>query len=182
MIVRRLIILAGLVAFIAGTSQAQKAEQKLHSPLTTTLMSAALPGLGQVYNKKYWKVPIIYAGIGIIVYAIDFNSKRYNTYRDAYILRTDGDPATIDDFDPAYYIINYSEANLLTLRNYYRRYLEFSILCGALLYILNVIDANVDAHLKEFKVTDDLSLHIQPYQQRVFNDYYSGISFTFTLN
>ncbi len=178
---KKLIIIASLILFTSVFVKAQdnKIENAAakHSPKKAAIMSMVLPGLGQAYNKKYWKIPIIYAGVGIIAYAIDFNYTRYNTYRNAYILRTDGDSTTIDDFDPNYIDGGFNESNLLKLRNYYRRYLDLSFVSGFLLYVLNVIDANVDAHLYDFNVNDDLSLRIEPY----WSQNYSGITVRLNL-
>lgn len=128
-----------------------------HSPKKATIMSACLPGLGQIYNHKYWKVPVVYAGLGGAAYGFFWNHDKYSTYRDAYVLRTDGDSATIDNFDGFY-----SESNLLDLSNYYRRNMELSVVIFTFVYILNIIDATVDAHLYDFDISDDLSMRVQP--------------------
>ncbi len=127
----------------------------VHSPKKAAIMSACLPGLGQVYNRKYWKVPVVYAGLGASVYAISFNRSKYLDYRQAYISRTDGDPATTDPFEGYY-----SESNLLDLRNYYRHNLELSVIITSFIYILNIVDASVDAHLFDFDISDDLSFSL----------------------
>ena len=169
---RKLILVLCWMLSLPIIGNAQRAPKK-HSPKKATIMSALLPGLGQVYNRKYWKVPIIYAGATALGFALVFNADKFSTYKNTYILRTDGDSTTIDNFDPMF-----SENNLLTLRDFYRRYLDLSIIGGILLYTLNVIDANVDAHLREFKVNDDLSLRIDPYFKRSS----SGIKLTFNLH
>lgn len=128
-----------------------------HSPRKAVIMSACLPGLGQVYNKKYWKVPIIYAGLGGAVYGIIWNHEYYSDYRDAYVLRTDGDSTTIDNFDGFY-----TESNLLDLSSYYRRNMELSVVIFTFVYIINIIDAVVDAHLYDFDISDDLSMSLRP--------------------
>lgn len=128
-----------------------------HSPKKAALMSACLPGLGQVYNQKYWKVPLIYAGLGGAGYAIAFNNNKYQDYRSAYIARTDGDSTTTDGF-----VGYYTESNLLDLRNYYRHNLELSVIIISFVYILNIVDASVDAHLFDFNISDDLSMSLQP--------------------
>ena len=110
-------------------------------------MSALFPGLGQAYNKKYWKMPVIYAGFGGLGYAIGTTHTKYIIYRDAYIKRVDGDSTTIDDFQL------YSSDNLFTLQDYYRRNRDLFIIGTAALYVLNIIDASVDAHLFSFNVS-----------------------------
>ena len=120
-------------------------------------MSAILPGAGQVYNKKWWKVPIIYGGFAGLGYAIIFNQGEYDLYRNAYLKRLDDNSSTVDEFDGVY-----SDANLIELQDYYRKNRDLSIIGGVLLYVMNIIDANVDAHLFNFDVSEDLSLNIAP--------------------
>lgn len=144
-------------------------EVKRHSVKKAVLYSALVPGWGQVYNKKWWKVPIIYAGFGGLGVAIGINTKQWRTYSDAYRARVDGDPNTVDEF-----VDEYSEANLVTLKNYYRRNMDLSIIFTSVLYALNLIDAAVDAHLFEYDISDDLTLQVQPQLQ------FGGAGNTFT--
>jgi hypothetical protein len=132
-------------------------QKKYHSPKKAALFSAVLPGAGQVYNKKWWKVPVIYAGAGALAYSFQFNQKKYITYRTAYKYRIDDDASTVDD-----YVGKYSDDNLNTLQKYYHRYRDLTIIGFAALYTLNIIDASVDAHLFTFDVSDDLSLNLHP--------------------
>jgi hypothetical protein len=131
---------------------------KKHSPRKASLMSAVLPGLGQAYNKKYWKIPVMYTAFAALGYAVNFNNSRYKTYKNAFILRNDSDPLTIDPFENIY-----SSEDLATLKNSYHRYRDLSFIGIAALYFLNIIDANVDAHLFTFDVSDDLSFNLSPY-------------------
>jgi len=143
-----------------------------HSPSKAVLYSAILPGAGQAYNKKYWKIPIIYAGIGALVYAIDFNQKNYSTFKDAFIIRTDGDSTTSDDYP------RYTDDNLKTLFEYYRRNRDLSYILAGTLYILNILDAYVDAELFYFDVSDKLTLHSSPFiLTSLTGDKISGLSF-----
>ncbi|MPM52641.1 hypothetical protein SDC9_99401 [bioreactor metagenome] len=128
----------------------------VHSPKKATIMSACLPGLGQAYNRKYWKIPVIYSGLGGTGYSILWNNNKYQTFRKAYIARTDTLDSTTDNFP------RYSAANLLDLRNYYRHNLELSVIIFSAIYVLNIVDASVDAHLYDFDISDDLSLSVQP--------------------
>lgn len=130
-----------------------------HSPTKATLYSLALPGLGQAYNKKYWKIPVIYAGFGTLAYFIKTNNDYYQKYKNAYIYETDEDTTTINT-SPS--IEGLSAEQLLKAKNYYRRNLELSYIITGVLYILNVVDAAVDAHLYYFNVNDDLSMKIEP--------------------
>jgi hypothetical protein len=129
-----------------------------HSPRKATILSAILPGAGQAYNKKYWKMPIIYAGMFGLGYLVKTNNEEYNNYKDAYKLRLDGDPATTDE-----YVGVYSDQDLVTLKDYYRRNRDLSALGIGVIYILNILDAAVDAHLYHFNVSDDLTLDITPF-------------------
>ena len=147
----------------------------LHSPKKATYMSAILPGLGQVYNKKYWKVPLVYSGFAVIGYFIYTNNQQYLIYQNAFKVR-----ANMDTNNIAYsqYINKYTVTQLQEIRDYYRRYRDLNwIFCG-LLYILNIVDADVDAHLFYFDVSDKLSLNWQPtWQQGTNYRNYAGLSF-----
>jgi hypothetical protein len=139
---------------IASTTDTLKVK---HSPKKAAIMSAFLPGLGQAYNKKYWKIPIVYGGLGALGYFIRFNAVEYSFYRKAYLAKIDDDPATIDEFPFA------SADGLLQRLNQHRRTRDMLIAGAVLVYALNIIDASVDAHLFEFDVSDDLSLRIEPF-------------------
>jgi len=123
-----------------------------------SIMSAILPGLGQAYNKKFWKIPIIYAGIGGFGYMFLSNNNQYNTYRSNVIAYNDDDPTTVPPLP------EYSSDQSQTLKLQYRKYRDFAVIGFSIVYIIQIIDANVDAHLKTFDVGDDLSLHIDPWQ------------------
>ncbi len=129
-----------------------------HSPRKASLYSAVLPGLGQAYNKKYWKIPVVYVGFGAMTYFFVRNNNRYQGFKRALITRTDGDENTVDAYATQYP----NQASLVEYKDYYRRNRDLSVIGFSLLYILNVVDANVDANLYYFDVSDDLSLHWSP--------------------
>ncbi len=131
---------------------------KKHSPQKATLYSTVLPGLGQAYNKKYWKIPIIYVGFGVLTYFIISNRKEYIKYNDAFNFVPEGN----DTIPPNDYWYKYDESQLSAGRNYYRRNMEFSCILAGLWYILNIVDAAVDAHLFDYDISDDLSIKFQP--------------------
>jgi len=135
---------------------------KKHSPKKAALYSAILPGLGQAYNKKYWKIPIIYAGVGTLIYFINLNNKEYKKFRDAYTYVSSGDSSYTDNE----YVYKYSESALLEGKNYYKGNLELTYILSGVLYILNIIDATVDAHLFEYDISDKLSLKLEPAYNR----------------
>jgi hypothetical protein len=143
------------------------------SPKKAALYSTVLPGLGQAYNKKYWKIPIIYGGFAALAYGIYFNQTKYVNYKDAYLHRIDGDPTTND-----IYVDQYTDDNLITLQRYYHRYRDLSVIGAAILYIFNIVDASVDAHLSTFDVDDKLSLNIHPTLMNTAsnNRYTTGLS------
>lgn len=122
-----------------------------------SILSAVIPGAGQVYNRKYWKVPIIYAGMGAFGYIFYTNNGNYNDYRRA--LResdTNGKGTAVVQGQ------TYTTSNLQKQKIYYRQQRDIGVMGMAAFYLLNIIDANVDAHLKTFDVSDDLSLRIKP--------------------
>ena len=117
------------------------------------LMSAILPGLGQIYNEKYWKLPILYGGATALIYFISENNKEYKKFKQAIILRNDDDSTTTDDFP------RFTNEDLSVRKNYYRRNRDLSYIFTGLLYTLNILDAYVDSQLMNFDISDDLSLH-----------------------
>lgn len=126
-----------------------------HSVRKATLLSAVVPGAGQFYNKKYWKMPIVYAGLGTTIYLAYDNHQQYKLYLDAFYQRIDS--TQTDQFENVY-----STASLVQLQNIYRKWRDLSIIIGAAVYALQIIDAHVDAHLYYYNVSDDLSLRLQP--------------------
>lgn len=127
-----------------------------HSPRKATLLSTFLPGAGQFYNKKYWKIPVIYAAGGAAVYGVIFYSKEYNSFRQAYKIRL----ATGTDEDS--YYNRFQTATLQSNRDYYRYYRDLSYILFGAVYVLQIVDAVVDAHFYDFKITEELSMHVEP--------------------
>ena len=126
------------------------------APAKAAFYSALLPGLGQAYNKKYWKIPIVYGAIGTGIYAYAFNQKRYNRYRDAYKQRLLlGDKST-DRYNTQ--TVKLTPEKLIAAQKFHQRNRDLSLLVTTLLYILNIVDANVDRHLKQFNVNGKLTL------------------------
>jgi hypothetical protein len=145
--------------------QTKKAVHKAiySSARKATIMSACLPGLGQIYNKKYWKAPVIYIALGGIGYWGISNQIKYKYYSDNLKAIYDEDETTSNT-------TLYSSDQLVTQKKYYQKYRDMSVMLGALVYLVNIIDANVDAHLKTFDVSDDLSLQINPYSNLDYNN------------
>jgi len=125
-------------------------------PNTASLYSAVLPGLGQGYNKKYWKIPIIYGSGVVIGYFINYNHQLFKQYRDGLIALIDQDDRTVP-FDPSLNRNDY-QRNV----DFWRRNRDLLMIGGLLLYVMSIVDANVDAHLELFTVEDDISLNLEP--------------------
>lgn len=134
----------------------QKKEINPLRPSKAAFYSAILPGLGQVYNKRYWKVPIVIGAItgGVLVY--DFNNRQYNRYRDAFKRRLAG--FTDDEFFGSGTEPTISSDGLIRAQDQFRRNRDLATLVTVAIYILNIIDANVDAHLLQFNVDENLAL------------------------
>ncbi len=130
-----------------------------HSPTKATWMSAALPGLGQYYNGKYWKIPIIYAGFSSMLFFVAQNKYEYNRYKEAYAISVEM-PEGETSNNPL--VDNYNTEQLLSQREYYQSNLELSYILTGIFYLLQIVDATVDAHLYEYDIDDDLSIHIEP--------------------
>lgn len=139
-----------------------------HSPKTATKRSAILPGWGQAYNKEYWKIPIVYGALYIPVITFIYNNNWYNRTRTAYqFLYKASDPnATQQDIDNLTKIHpklqGASLSSLQKLRNAFRQDRDYSVLWFVVVWGLNVVDATVFGHLKEFDVSDNLSMQIKP--------------------
>jgi hypothetical protein len=124
------------------------------------LRSAILPGLGQIYNKKYWKVPIVYGLLAIPVSTFQYNSSWYNKTRFAYTVRATKDTSNYKNI--AAELQPLSDASLRLYRNQFRKNMDFSVLGLLIMWGLNVVDATVDGHLRKFDISDELSMSIKP--------------------
>jgi len=161
---------------------------QVHSPKKATIYSAILPGLGQAYNKKYWKIPLIYAGFGTIGYFIGWNNGFYSTYKQAYRDLSDKDPNTNShlkieaskyyDLENPTDSLNF-KTGLSKQSEYYRRNRDLLVISMVGFYGLNIIDASVDAHLFDFDISEDLTLNWQPAVKTFENQLVYGINCTF---
>lgn len=187
------VVVCFVVLISGGNVKAQKIQSdtviapikiKEHSPHKATIYSALLPGLGQIYNRKYWKLPILYGGIGVTVYAIGWNTGQYNDYKDAYIdvskyLEYKNQPVggeiieptskryekLIGEVDFANSTVsddNWYKTRLQNGKDKYKRDRDMSYIILFGVYVLNIIDATVDAHFTNFNINDDLSMTVQP--------------------
>ena len=142
------------------------------SPSKAAFYSAILPGLGQVYNKSYWKVPIVYGAMGFSIYNYAWNNKQYHMYRDAYKDLLAGRALTgkLEGLD----------ANrLIRAQKFHQRNRDLSMLITAGLYLLNIVEANVDAHLSQFNVNENLSLRPDLQQNQMDYKYSVGLNMNY---
>jgi hypothetical protein len=121
------------------------------SPAKAAFYSAVLPGLGQIHNKKYWKLPLLYGGLGAAIYSFDFNNKRHKRYRNAYKSRMAG--FSNDEF----FDIITEDDRLLDGQDFHKRNRDLAMVFIVGIYLLNILDANVDAHLNQYNVNDQLT-------------------------
>jgi len=156
-------------------------KKKIYNPKVAAIRSAILPGLGQIYNKKYWKLPIVYGALGITGGVFVFNLKNYKDLKQAYIgkfnARVNKDSTEYRKIKTE--LLPLSEESLRFNRDQFRRNLDYSVLIFLLLWGLNVVDASVDAHLKSFDVSPDLSLQIRPGRSEMAGT--NGLSLVFHI-
>lgn len=165
------LLLSNNFADTLKTALQDTVSKKKHSPRKAAIRSAILPGWGQAYNRKYWKMPIVYGALGTTAYIFNFNLKQYKRVGFAYKVLLKGDTSEYKyvDADLRPFVESNASNALRNYRNQKRRDIDYSVLVFILFWALNVIDATVDAHLKEFDVSDELSLKIKPGYNTQFN-------------
>ncbi|UWY29435.1 DUF5683 domain-containing protein [Flavobacterium sp. TR2] len=141
-------------------------------PAKAAFYSAVLPGLGQIYNKKYWKVPLVYGAIGTSTYFYIDNQKKYNLYRDEYKNRLEGKKSDSE------FLARLTESQLTSAQKEYQRYRDLSALFIVGFYVLNIVDANIDAALSQFNVDERLAFK----PAVIKNDITFNNNFGFALN
>jgi hypothetical protein len=182
-------LFALFILFFGFTCFSQKKKEKTKTTPDTSyigqranraaIFSAILPGAGQAYNKKYWKTAILYGGFAVLGTGIEYNNRYYKIFRTAYQYRIDNDTTTVDDYENIYP----DDDALLLRKDYYRRTRDLLWIIGGVVYVLNIIDAYVDAHLSNFDISDDLSLKVSPALQ--FTSRYEtvpGIGLSFSMH
>jgi hypothetical protein len=185
-------LLVHLVCFLQltlaqDTLRTAKAETKVKKvfkadPTRATMLAVAFPGLGQIYNRKYWKVPFVYAGFGGLIYSVTFNATTYNTYMKALQDFTDAVPETQSyltllkysdptTYDPVLYPetakiseTEWYKERMLKGIDYYKKYRDLSYIGFAVWYLVTILDANVDASLYNYDISDNLNLTLTPVQ------------------
>lgn len=151
--------------------------KKKHVPAKATRRSAIIPGWGQAYNGQYWKIPLVYGALAIPTYTFIYNNTWYKKTRDAYNILINEDTARYDEIDPK--LDGLSTQDLQYYRNDFRRNRDISILFFLITWGINVVDATVSGHLKEFDVSDDLSMKIQPQYNPLTKSVGIGMAFHF---
>ncbi len=152
----------------AAYADAQPQEVWIPNPKKAMWLAIVFPGGGQIYNRKYWKLPIVYGGLLGCVYALNWNDTMYRDYSQAYIDIMDDDPnsKSYENFLPPSYNVNQNMDRLKDLfkrkKNFYRRYRDLSVFCMIGVYALSVLDAYVDAELSSFDISRDLSMKVRP--------------------
>ena len=181
-----------LSTFCSTTLFAQKLEIiKVKDTIATTInplapskaafYSAILPGLGQAYNKKYWKIPLVFAAVGGGIYSYTWNRRKYNEYRDAYKERLLFGTQSKDAFNnQATGGVYLSEAKLIDAQKQFQRQRDLSLLVTVALYVLNIVDANVDGHLRQFNVNGKLTVRPDIYDSNI--NYTQNVGVTLNYN
>jgi len=174
-VIKKLLLLIAILFTINNFSQEKDLsfdELDPLSPSKAAFFSAVFPGAGQAYNKKYWKIPLVYAAIGTSIYSYDFNKKKYWNYRNAYKSRKAG--YSNDEFQN----LILDDNRLLDGADFHRKNKDLSMVFIVGFYILNILDANIDAHLKQYNVNESLTLN--PYIDPGYN--YKSESVGLSLN
>lgn len=145
------------------------------NPKKALYLSLAIPGAGQIYNKRYWKAPIVYGGYAWLIYAVQFNTRNYRDLRDAYI-------AELNDETHKFSGLGYDANDLRQLRDQYDKNKQLSYIGIFALHLVQTAEAFVDCHLKTFDVSDDLSLQVGPsFQSTLGGAPASGIGISLTI-
>lgn len=151
---------------------------KVHDPRKATKRSAILPGLGQAYNKQYWKLPLVYGVLSVPVVTYVYNNDLYAKTKFAYearIMEANGDNTNVSKIDPS--LTNLSAGSLQSYRNIFRKNKDYSIMWFVIAWGINVVDASVSGHLKEFDVSNNLSLKMAPMRPDSYQQ--TGVSLQF---
>lgn len=153
-------------------------EHFIPDPKKALWLAIVIPGGGQIYNRKYWKLPIVYGGFLGCLYALNWNNTMYRDYCQAYIDIMDSDENTksYENFLPVGYDVNANINRLQTIfqrkKNFYRRYRDLSVFCMIGVYALSILDAYIDAEMSSFDISRDLSMKVHP---TVINERHSAM-------
>ena len=177
--------IASYLYFIGDAALKYSTNEVTHINKATTL-AMICPGAGQIYNKSYWRVPIVVGGFASTIYCIDWNNRGYQRFKKAYRLLNDYEknPELYPNGSQDEFGGRYSATFLKNLRNSYRRNRDLCIILTAGLYILQIVDAHVDAHLRDYDISKDLSVSLSPVIGYSYNRMapYSGGGATLGMN
>ena len=170
--------IASYIYFLGDTAIKYSTNEVSHISKATTL-ALICPGAGQIYNKSYWRLPIVVGGFASTIYCIDWNNRGYQRFKKAYRLLADyeANPSLYPNGSQDEFNGRYSTSFLKNLRNSYRRNRDLCIILTAGLYILQAVDAHVDAHLRDYDISKDLSVSLSPvvgYSYNRMSPYTSG--------
>jgi hypothetical protein len=157
----------------------QQSDSGIYNPRKAIVHSAIIPGWGQITNKKYWKVPLVYGALGTTAYLFFRNIRQYNDAKNAYKLAIDNDPLNDYLIKQPYFSVKDQPERIRVFRNQVRQNVDYCVLLFIAFWGLNVADAAVDAHLKTFDVSENLSLHIKPGHSQLSNT--NGISLIMSI-
>ncbi|MDE6827940.1 MAG: hypothetical protein K2P46_04395, partial [Alistipes sp.] len=151
-------------AYFIGDAAVNYSTNDVSQVKKATTLACIFPGAGQIYNKSYWKVPFVVGGFASMIYCIDWNNRGYQRYKKAYNLLSayEAHPEDFPDGPTDEFHGRYSASFILNLRNNFRRNRDLCIIVTGALYILQIVDAHVDAHLKDYDISDDLSINLEP--------------------
>ena len=184
----RVVIISGEVVNVP-----QQEDEKFHSPHRASMFAAVIPGLGQIYNKQYWKIPILVGGIGGVTYALSFNSERYSYYRNAYrdfIIRDPANKSYLEILEGTFITEELITTQyeqwfrdyLNNSRKRFRRYRDMSYAGVVAVYLISIIDASIDAHFYYFDISDNLSFLIEPAYFHIDSNIGGALGLSMKLN
>lgn len=175
--------IASYIYFIGDAAVSYKTND-VSSVKRATTLATICPGAGQIYNKSYWRVPIVLGGFATTIYCVDWNNRGYQRFKKAYRLRADYDKnpgnypgGSTDEFNG-----RYSATFLKNLRDSYRRNRDLCLILTAGMYVLQIVDAHVDAHLRDYDISDDLSMNVAPMIDYGYSTYAGEARPTFGMN
>lgn len=164
---RRQVYLGATIAsyiYFLGDAAVNYSTNDVSSVKRATTLATICPGAGQIYNGSYWKVPFVIGGFASMIYVVDWNNRGYKRFKTAYnqLVAYDADPDAYPDGSPDEFNGRYTSDYMKSIRDSYRRNRDMSLIILAGLYILQIVDAHVDAHFKDYDVSDDLTMSIDP--------------------
>jgi len=162
-----------------GTEEIEtfQTQDTTHSPRLAALYSAIVPGMGQFYNEKYWKIPLVYALGAFAASQIKSNHQNYLLFRNVYFNILNGNTEEIQE-----YLTRFNEDGAQRQVDRFKRDRDYWIILAGVFYVLNIVDATVDAHLREFNINEDLSLKVRPsIQSSPYSNMHAGLSLNFRL-